>query len=64
MSNQTGSQLNDGMTEEERLAKYNEKNYPSKNIRYGSGKGRISPYAKTDKRSLAYYDQPIKEISK
>lgn len=50
----------DGMTEEERMEKYTEKNYPSKNIRYGSGAGKISPYPKTDKRSRAYYDMPEK----
>lgn len=57
---QTLSEL-DGMTEQERMAKYNKQNFPSKNIRYGSGSGTISPYPKNDPRSKAYYDIDIKE---
>jgi len=53
------STIDDGMTEEERMEKYNFKNYPNKKIRYGSGAGTISPYAKTDKRSKAHYDTEI-----
>jgi len=53
--------IDDGMTEQQRMEKYNERNYPSRHIRYGSGKGRVSPYPKTDPRSKAYYDQPIKK---
>ena len=57
------STINDGMTEEERMAKYNLKNYPNKKIRYGNGNGAISPYPKNDKRSEAYYDREIKKAT-
>ena len=38
-------------------AHYTEANFPSKNIRYGYGAGKISPYPKTDPKSKAYYDK-------
>lgn len=44
-------------TQEEIEAHYTQVNSPSKNIRYGSGAGKISPYPKTDGRSKAYYDK-------
>ena len=44
-------------TQEQIESRYTEVNFPSKNIRYGSGVGKKSPYLKTDDRSKAYYDK-------
>lgn len=44
-------------TQAEIEAHYTEANFPSKNIKYGSGAGKKSPYPKTDGRSKAYYDK-------